>query len=287
MNDGGSSSPVHPRKRLGQHFLRDPHHLARIADAADLGPGDVVLEIGPGTGTLTEVLLRRGATVVAVELDERLVSLLREKFAGVDRFHLIPGDILDIAPDAVVEHALGIQGPYKVVANLPYYITSAIMRHLLEAKHPPTLVVVTVQEEVGRRMCASPPHMSLLAVSVQFYGRPRIVHRIPRGAFYPVPKVNSAVVRIDVYEQPVVDVPDRDTFFRVVKAGFGQRRKQLVNALAAGLGMSKATARALLQTSRIDPRRRAETLSLEEWARLSWAFYSLAASSQGGEKSNA
>ncbi len=278
---GRGSPAVRPRKRLGQHFLHDPHHLARIADAADLSPTDVVLEIGPGTGTLTEELLRRGATVVAVELDDRLVAHLQEKFAHTPRFHLVHGDILDLAPDEVVTRALGQQSPYKVVANLPYYITSAIMRHLLESERPPTLVVVTVQEEVGQRMCASPPRMNLLAVSVQFYGHPRIVHRIPRGAFYPVPKVNSVVVRIDVYHKPAVDVPDRETFFRMVKAGFGQRRKQLVNALAAGLGISKERARHLLQTAHIAPQRRAETLSLEEWARLTWAFHSLAASNQG------
>ncbi len=275
MSDHSRSRNVRPRKRLGQHFLQDPHHLARIADAADLSPGDVVLEIGPGTGTLTQVLLQRGATVVAVELDDRLVALLGERFAGNERFHLLHGDILDLPPDEAITRALGRPHPYKVVANLPYYITSAIIRHLLEAEFPPILLVVTVQEEVGRRMCASPPHMNLLAVSVQFYGRPRIVHRIPRGAFYPVPKVDSAVVRVDVYEEPPVDVPDRKTFFRVVKAGFAQRRKQLVNALAAGLGVSKAAVADLLKAAGIDPRRRAETLTLEEWARLAWAVVDL------------
>ena len=259
---------IRPRKRLGQHFLRDPHHLARIADAADLSADDVVLEVGPGTGTLTAVLLQRAGLVIAVELDERLVAHLRERFGDVPGLRLVQGDILALDPGELVAREAGARVPYKVVANLPYYITSSVLRHLLESSHPPRLLVVTVQEEVARRICASPPRMSLLAVSVQFYGEPRLVHRIPRGAFYPVPKVDSAVVRVDVFPRPRVHVPDREAFFRVVKAGFAQRRKQLRNALAAGLGMPRARVAQKLTQAGIDPRRRAETLTLEEWARL-------------------
>lgn len=266
---------IRPKKRLGQHFLSDPHHLERIASAADLSPQDVVLEVGPGTGTLTSVLLARSRLVVAVELDERLVAHLQERFAHEPRLHLIHGDILALDPGALVARAAGPDVPYKVVANLPYYITSAVLRHLLESQRPPTLLVVTVQEEVARRMCASPPEMSLLAVSVQFYGEPRIVHRIPRGAFFPVPEVDSAVVRVDVFPEPRVPVPDRALFFRVVKAGFGQRRKQLRNALAAGLGISRQRMGEILAQAGIDPRRRAETLTLEEWARLVWTIANL------------
>ncbi len=259
---------IRPKKRLGQHFLSDPHHLERIAAAADLSPQDVVLEVGPGTGTLTAVLLARAGLVVAVELDERLVAHLQERFAHESRLRLVQGDILALDPGELVAREAGPDVSYKVVANLPYYITSAVLRHLLEASRPPRLMVVTVQEEVARRMCASPPEMSLLAVSVQFYGEPRIVHRIPRGAFFPVPEVDSAVVRVDVFPEPRVRVPDRALFFRVVKAGFGQRRKQLRNALAAGLGIPRQTVGEILAQAGIDPRRRAETLTLEEWARV-------------------
>ena len=264
---------IRPKKRLGQHFLKAPYHLERIAAAADLCEQDVVLEIGPGTGALTAVLLQRCGRVVAVELDKELVAHLRERFQNVSRLHLVHGDILALDPGQLVADAVGAHTPYKVVANLPYYITSAILRHLLEASRPPTLLVVTVQEEVARRICASPPHMSLLAVSVQMYGEPRIVHRIPRGAFYPVPEVDSAVVRVDVLPAPRVDVPDTDFFFRVVRAGFGQRRKQLRNALAGRLGLSRERVSTALAAAGIDPQRRAETLSLEEWARLVRALY--------------
>ena len=263
-----------PKKRLGQHFLHDPHHLDRIAEAADLSEDDVVLEIGAGTGTLTAVLLEQAGQVVAVELDRDLVAYLKQRFGDEPRLHLVHGDILALDPGELVARAVGSPTPYKVVANLPYYITSAVLRHLLEASHPPCLLVVTVQEEVARRICASPPHMSLLAVSVQFYGEPRIVHRIPRGAFQPVPEVDSAVVRVDVFPTPRVDVPDKEFFFRVVKAGFGQRRKQLRNALAAGLHLRREEVTTALTAAGIDPRRRAETLTLEEWARLAQALAS-------------
>lgn len=262
---------IRPKKGLGQHFLVNRHHLERIAGAADLTSADVVLEVGPGPGTLTAILARLAGHVVAVELDDRLIPYLREKFAATSHVTVVHGDILDSDPGHLVEEILGQASPYKVVANLPYYITSAVLRHLLKSTRPPSLLVVTVQEEVARRMCASPPQMSLLAVSVQFYGRPRLVHRIPRGAFYPVPKVDSAVVRVDVYEQPTVEVPDRKAFFRLVRAGFGQRRKQLRNALAAGLGLSRGQVTTVLKAAGVDPRRRAETLTLQEWACLTRA----------------
>lgn len=265
--------PVRPKKSLGQHFLYDRHHLERIAEAAALSPQDVVLEIGPGTGSLTAILLERAGHVIAVEIDGELVNYLRERFAGVKHLTLVHADILKVEPGRLVAEHCGAGRPYKVVANLPYYITSAVLRHLLEAQPPPALVVVTVQEEVAQRICATPPRMSLLAVSVQFYGRPRMVHRIPRGAFRPVPEVDSAVVRIDVYPEPPVDVPSRQTFFQVVKAGFSQPRKQLRNALSTGLGVPRNVAAALLEEAGIAPHRRAETLTLEEWARLAWAYH--------------
>jgi len=242
-------------------------------EAADVGPDDVVLEIGPGTGALTRELVKRAGHVIAVELDRSMVAHLQQVFADQPNLTVVHADILDVNPGALVRTYSGTARGYKVVANLPYYITSAIVRHLLESEPPPRCVVVTVQKEVAQRMIATPPRMNLLAVSVQFYGRPRIVHFIPRGAFRPPPKVDSAVVRIDVYDAPVVDVPDRNTFFQVVKAGFSQRRKQLRNALAAGLGITPEEARALLNAAGIDPKRRAETLTLEEWARLARGWW--------------
>ena len=168
---------------------------------------------------------------------------------------------------------------YKVVANLPYYITSAVLRHLLTAKTKPQWIVVTVQREVARRMIAGPGQMSLLSVSVQFYGHPRIAARIPAGAFYPVPKVNSAVVRIDLYESTPVAIADVDRFFEVVRAGFGHKRKQLRNALAQGLSLPVDTVVEALRRAGVDEKRRAQTLGLEEWARVTHSF-----SSQGKTK---
>ncbi len=264
---------IRPKKSLGQHFLRSPHHLRRIVDAADLGPEDVVLEVGPGTGALTRYLVEHAGRVIAVEIDARLVQHLRETLGDFPNLTVLQGDILQMDPAALVARVLGEWRPYKVVANLPYYITSAILRHLLESSPPPRLLVLTVQKEVAQRIVARPPRMNLLAVSVQFYGEPRIVHTIPRGAFYPPPKVDSAVVRIDVFPRPRVDVPDKELFFRVVKAGFAQRRKQLRNALAAGLGLPPAVVVEALRQAHIEPTRRAETLTLEEWARLTRVLF--------------
>lgn len=252
---------IKPKKSLGQNFLHDPNALEKIVQTAALTPDSVVLEIGPGTGNLTRLLARDAAQVVAVETDERLIPLLRQEFGTDERVRLVHGDILTLP----VRDLVGDQ-PYVVVANLPYYITSAILRHLLESEHRPARLVLTVQSEVADRLVAGPGDMSLLANSVQFYGWPEVVTRLNAAAFWPRPDVESAVVRIDVYEQPPVDVPDDSAFFRVVKAGFSQKRKQLRNALAGGLQIDKQQAGELLETAGIDARRRAETLSLEEWA---------------------
>jgi len=256
---------LRPRKSLGQNFLTDPAALGRIVAAAGLSPDDAVVEVGAGLGTLTRLLAERAGRVVAVELDERLVGILHEQLGGLPNVEIIHGDILTI-PDLGFPHR-----GYKVVGNLPYYITSAVLRRFLEQEPRPRLLVVTVQREVAERIVAHPPDMSLLAVSVQFYGRPRLVARIPAGAFYPPPQVDSAVVRIEVGEQPAVPLAEgveEATFFHVVRAGFGQRRKMLRNALSAGLGSPPARVEEALIRAGVDPHRRAETLSLEEWAEL-------------------
>jgi 16S rRNA (adenine1518-N6/adenine1519-N6)-dimethyltransferase len=260
-----------PRKGLGQNFLVSEGTLRRIVATADLKPGDVVLEVGPGLGTLTRLLAQQAERVIAVELDQRLVEILSQILTDFPNVEIVQGDILEMepgGPGGLSELSTG----YKVVANLPYYITSAVLRHLLTAKAKPQWIVVTVQREIAQRMIADPGQMSLLSVSVQFYGRPRIVARIPAGAFYPVPKVNSAVVRIDLYESPPVAIADVDRFFEVVRAGFGHKRKQLRNALTQGLSLPVSTVVEALRHAGIDEKRRAQTLSLEEWARVTNGF---------------
>jgi len=267
---------IKPKKSLGQNFLIDEGAAGPILEAAELSPHDVVLEVGPGLGALTRRLAATVARVVAVELDQRLMPVLQHTLASYANVQLIHGDVLELDPASIVPP------DYKVVANIPYYITSALLRHLLEAgvcepqsnNVRPTLLVLTVQEEVARRIVAQPDAMSLLAVSVQLYGRPRIVARLKAAAFYPRPRINSAVVRIDLSAgpRPDLDVTDVDLFFQLARAGFGQRRKQLHNALANGLGRPPAEISATLAHAGIDPRRRAETLTLEEWAELTRAF---------------
>lgn len=269
---------LRPNKGLGQNFLVDPAILRRIAAAAELTSDDVALEIGAGTGALTGLLARDAGHVVAVELDQRFMPLLRDELSDIDNVTLIQGDILEIDPrgliDDVADEFPCSPPRYKVVANLPYYITSAVLRHLLEADRRPQRMVVTVQREVARRIVAKPGDMSVLAVSVRFYGRPRLLFRIEPGGFYPSPDVESAVVRVDV--RPTTPLPEEKTgtFFRVVRAGFSQRRKQLHNALSGGLGqrLSKHEAAARLREAGVDPRRRAQTLSVGEWVDLTRAL---------------
>lgn len=274
-----------PKKSLGQNFLVDEQHLDRVVAAADLTADDTVLEIGPGLGALTRRLAAKAGRVIAVELDDRLITVLRAQFATQPHVSIVHGDILKLNPvdllaeAAIVNRAQGAPAKienvrpeslqsYKVVANLPYYITSAVIRHLLEASVSPRLAVLMVQKEVAERICATPGDMSILAVSVQFYAQPHIVHQVPATAFYPRPKVDSAVLRLDVFPQPVVTAVAPEIFFRVVRAGFSQKRKQLLNTLSAGLHLSKDEATAALDRAGIDPKRRAETLSLAEWGQL-------------------
>ncbi len=252
-----------PKKSLGQNFLVDPVALERIVQAAEIDPGRSVLEVGPGLGSLTRYLARAAGRVVAVELDAALIPVLEDVLRETPNVELVHGDILKLDPARLMG-----QGGYFVVANIPYYITSNLIRHLLEAPLKPQRLVLTVQREVAERISAGPGDMSLLALGVQVYGQPKIVTRIPAGAFYPPPTVDSAVVRVDLYPEPLIPAAQIDTFFRLAKAGFGQKRKTMRNALSAGLGIPPAEVAALLEKAGIDPQRRAETLSLEEWKRL-------------------
>ena len=211
--------------------------------------------------------------MVAVELDDRLIEILRSHFGTQPHVQVVHGDILTLEPGALVR-ADDSDAPvaYKVVANLPYYITSAVLRHLLEADHRPTQIVVLVQKEVAERICAAPGDLSLLAVSVQFYAEPTLVQRVPASAFHPAPKVDSAVLRLAVRPHPAVPDVNPDAFFRVARAGFSQKRKQLANTLSAGLHLPKADLITLLNNQGIDPTRRAETLTLAEWGILTHAL---------------
>ena len=252
-------------KRLGQNFLQDPYALEKIVHSAEIHPTDTILEIGPGLGSLTRYLAAAAQKVVAVELDEKLFPPLEATVAPFDNIQLVHGDILGIEPGDIIE-----QKDYLVVANIPYYITSAIIRHLLEATPKPRRIILTIQKEVAQRICTGPGDMSLLALSVQVYGHPRIATHIPAGAFYPAPKVDSSVLVVDIYPAPIVPSDLLDTFFLLIKAGFSQKRKKLRNSLAAGMRQSTTDIEKLLHAAGIDPHRRAETLSLKEWGELSY-----------------
>jgi 16S rRNA (adenine1518-N6/adenine1519-N6)-dimethyltransferase len=260
---------LRPRKELGQHFLTDERIANRITALAELTSADTVIEVGAGLGALTRPLARTAGQVLAVELDRDLASALSQLLAREHNVTLVQGDILRFSSAELLTRAGLVPGtPYVVVGNLPYVATSAILRHFLEMDPHPLRVVVTVQREVAERITARPGEMSLLSVSVQFYGRPKIVLRLTPRAFYPRPGVSSAVVRIDCYDESPLSVEDSTLFFRVARAGFTQRRKQLHNSLTSGLALPGDEVRDALQRTGIDPRRRAQTLSLGEWAAL-------------------
>jgi 16S rRNA (adenine1518-N6/adenine1519-N6)-dimethyltransferase len=248
---------LHARKGLGQHFLVDGSQLKQILLAADLNQADSVIEVGPGLGTLTRSLAGNAGRILAIEKDQALAALLRDAFKASGNVTVLNHDILTVA--------------YKVVANLPYYITSPVLRFFLEAIDKPQLMVVMVQKEVARQITARPGDMSLLSVAIQLYGEPRIVKYVPARSFYPAPAVDSAILRIIVSPRPRVDV-DTGSFFTLVRAGFSAARKQIANPLAHALGRSKEEVLALLAGAGIDSHRRAETLSIEEWGRL-WKEY--------------
>lgn len=256
-------------KSLGQNFLQDAHVLEKIARAADIQKEDQVLEIGPGLGSLTRYLAVAARQVTAVELDPDLLAPLGAVLKPYPNVRVVHADILKTPIAQVVD-----QPNYLVAANIPYNITSMIIRHLLE--NDPALrarrIVLTIQKEVAQRICAAPGDLSLLALSVQVYGSPTIASLIPAHAFHPVPKVDSAILRIDVYDEPLVPRAMLDVFFKLTKAGFSQKRKTLRNSLSMGLHIPTADSESLLAQAGIDHMRRAETLSIEEWKGLSEIF---------------
>ena len=264
-----------PKKSLGQHFLIDEAVLERILSAAELSPGDIVVEVGPGLGILTEGLAKQRARVIAVELDSKLVALLKKRLAAFPDVKIVHADILKVTPQRLLQNNLPaselVRG-YKVIANLPYYITSPILRHFLEGESRPSAMVVMVQKEVGEAIAATPGKMSLLSVKIQFYSKPDIICYVPAASFYPPPKVESVILRLDVYSRPPIEVSDVAGFFDIVMHGFSAPRKQLRNSLAHSLGMPPSQVASLLEQAGIEAKRRAETLSLEEWREL-WKIF--------------
>lgn len=254
---------LRPDKNLGQNFLIDPVALQRVVQAAQITNDDHVLEVGAGLGSLTRLLAQQAREVVAVEIDPDLIPALQALTSPFTNIRLVEGDILKLDPSQLMDRP-----NYLIVANIPYYITSVLLRHLLEADLPPQRMILTVQLEVAERICALPGEMSLLALSVQVYGQAHQIGRIPAGAFYPVPKVDSAIVRIEIHPKPIMAADELDYLFQLAKAGFGQKRKKLRNSLGSGLKIEPQAAETLLLAAGIAPGRRAESLSLEEWIRL-------------------
>ncbi len=251
-------------KALGQNFLQDDSALAKITDAAEISAEDAVLEIGPGLGSLTRYLAASARQVTAVELDPDLLNPLGAVLQPYPNVRVVQGDILELNISELID-----QPDYIVAANIPYNITSAIIRHLLEGDIKPRRMVLTIQKEVAERICAKPGDLSLLALSVQVYGKPSIAAKIPAGAFHPIPNVDSAILRIDIYKESLIPQALLPTFFKLIRAGFSQKRKTLRNSLSAGLNISPHETESILTSADIDFMRRAETLSIEEWKRLS------------------
>jgi 16S rRNA (adenine1518-N6/adenine1519-N6)-dimethyltransferase len=254
---------IRPNRRLGQNFLVDPRSLSKVITAAELTGEENVLEVGAGLGALTCRLAQVAQQVFSVEVDRRFLPLLEEVAGHYENVTLIYGDILELNLTTIIE-----EGSYMVIANIPYNITSALIRHLLESDKPAERLVLTVQCEVAERIIAEPGSLSLLAVSVQIYGKPQIAARIPAKAFYPKPKIDSAVLRVDIHPEPIVGQAYLPTLFRLARAGFGQKRKQLRNSLAGGLRLSPSVVVEWLQQAAIPPTSRAQELGLDAWVQL-------------------
>ena len=264
LRDAGIS----PSKALGQHFLTDYAYVNRIVVGADLGPGDTVVEIGPGLGVLTERLATAARRVIAVELDTELAARLRDTAPA--NVTVVEGDALTVEPAELLEAAgLTADAPYVLAGNLPYNVGTAIVRRFLEADHPPLRIVVMLQKEVAEGMTAPAGELGLLGVSVQIYAHARKLFNVPPWAFYPPPRVTSGVVRLDERETPLIAPAERERFFRVVRAGFNAPRKQLRNTLAQGLGMPPAEIAAAIRAEGLLPELRPQQLRVEDWLRLS------------------
>ena len=256
-----------PSKALGQHFLTDYTFVNRIVAGAELGAGDTVVEIGPGLGVLTERLVAAAVRVIAVELDTELAARLRDR--GSANLTVVEADALNVEPRVLLETAgLPPDTPYALMGNLPYNVGTAIVRRFLETDHPPRRAVVMLQKEVAEGVSAAAGELGLLGVSVQVYARARKLFNVPARAFYPPPRVTSAVVRLDLHERPLIDASERERFFRVVRAGFSAPRKQLRNTLAQGLGLPPVEVASAIEAEGLQPGLRPQQLGVEDWLRL-------------------
>lgn len=264
-------------KSLGQNFLIDESIVEQIIDGAEIGPDDVVLEVGPGIGVMTQAMARRAKKVVAIEIDDSLLPVLDETLAEEDNVEVINGDVLKVDLQKIIDEKLDGQAP-KVVANLPYYVTTPIIMRFLEEQIPVTDIVVMVQKEVADRMVADPGGKiyGALSVVVQYYAEPSKVVKVPRSVFMPQPNVESSVVRLEKRPEPPVDLKAPDLFFKTVRSAFMKRRKTLLNALSSGeLAVSKEDTKTVLESCGIDPKRRGETLDMNEFAALANGFYDI------------
>ena len=258
---------IKPKKSLGQNFLRDDSVLDKIIKTANLSEDDFVIEVGPGEGVLTEELARLAEKVIAIEIDKNLALRLDSRLRGNDKIEIINADILEINLPELLEQNNFTN--YKVIANIPYYITSPIIRLFLETAHPPTEMILMVQKEVAERICAKPGKLSILALSVQYYADAKLLFAVPKTAFFPVPEVDSAVIRIIRSEkQEVKSKEEIKKFFKLVKAGFSAKRKTLVNNLSTSLQLEKAFVEEKLKQIGISPNQRAQELRLEDWKKL-------------------
>ena len=260
-----------PSKRLGQNFLVDKEAVKKIIKAAYLESEDVILEIGPGLGTITQEVAKKVKKVIGIEKDRKMTEILKETLKDCKNVEIVLGDILKINPKYHIPYT-----KYKVIGNLPFYLAAPVIRQFLEAENPAKEMVLMVQKEVGQRICAKPPDMSILAVSVQVYARPEIISYISKKSFWPSPKVDSAIIKIvpaaPSKKPAIVGNLDGDLFFKIVKAGFSQPRKQLINNLSKELDLEKEKIQNWLLKNNVRPTQRAETLSVENWINLTKSF---------------
>ena len=256
------------KKSLGQNLLTDNDVINTSLMAAELRPQDLVIEIGPGTGALTDKIIEIGPQLIAIELDKRLSQHLKLRYQGQDNVSILQADATQVDISSLLQD----HSHYKVMGNLPYYLGSKIIRKFLEADNKPDLLVVMVQHEVALNMCATPGKLNLLGIGVQFFGQPRIITSVPPSAFYPKPKVTSALVRIDVCKTPFLPKEDEKGFFSLVRSGFKAPRKQLGGVLSNGLGISRDQLELLFREANIPISNRAQHLSLDDWARLYAVF---------------
>lgn len=255
------------RKGLGQNFLVDEKALDKIVEAAELSKSDQVIEVGPGTGFLTERLIEKAGQVLAVELDFNMVYLLKDRFESAKNLKVIEGDILKLAVPEILKRGQNEKGAYKVVANIPYYITSPVIKHFLQAERRPSLIILLVQKEVAEKICGR-TGKTVLTVETEVYGKPELILKVHSSAFYPAPKVDSAVLKIQIYDEPLIPFEQMDAFMRIVKFGYSQKRKKLSNSLSAGLRIENSKAREFIVEAVISPEVRAEELEIEDWKRL-------------------